>query len=142
MTSRQEDIQLITTSAQLRSIASPRRLQIIRALEQIREGSVKEIAAQVGAKKESVYYHVHALVKSGIIVVHGQRSTNRRDEAVYRLKAKSVEIHPRHLSKAYLEAMKKSDAAASPDLIGQFGVGFYSSFVVADQVTVITPARR
>ncbi len=105
MASRQEETQLITTSAQLRSIASPRRLQIIRALEQIREGSVKEIAAQVGAKKESVYYHVHALVKSGIIVLHARRSTNRRDEAIYRLKSKSVEIHPRHLSKAYLEAM-------------------------------------
>ena len=30
------------------------------------------------------------------------------------------------------------DAAASQDLIGQFGVGFYSAFMVADKVTMVT----
>jgi molecular chaperone HtpG len=38
-----------------------------------------------------------------------------------------------------LARMKESqDAAASRDLIGQFGVGFYSSFMVADKVTLVT----
>jgi molecular chaperone HtpG len=38
-----------------------------------------------------------------------------------------------------LQKMKESnDAAASRDLIGQFGVGFYSSFMVADRVTLLT----
>ncbi len=38
-----------------------------------------------------------------------------------------------------LQKMKESnDALASKDLIGQFGVGFYSSFMVADQVTLLT----
>ncbi|QXU52855.1 molecular chaperone HtpG [Rhodococcus sp. LW-XY12] len=30
------------------------------------------------------------------------------------------------------------DAAASEELIGQFGIGFYSSFMVADKVTLVT----
>jgi molecular chaperone HtpG len=39
----------------------------------------------------------------------------------------------------FLHKMKESkDAAASQDLIGQFGVGFYSSFMVADKVTLLT----
>ncbi|WP_007515285.1 molecular chaperone HtpG [Pseudofrankia saprophytica] len=33
---------------------------------------------------------------------------------------------------------ESSDAAASSDLIGQFGVGFYSTFMVADKVTLLT----
>ena len=38
-----------------------------------------------------------------------------------------------------LRKLKESqDAAASSDLIGQFGVGFYSTFMVADKVTLVT----
>ncbi|NGO67258.1 molecular chaperone HtpG [Streptomyces boncukensis] len=36
------------------------------------------------------------------------------------------------------EASENKDAAASADLIGSFGVGFYSSFMVADKVTLVT----
>src|SRR3954471_21850419 len=39
----------------------------------------------------------------------------------------------------FLRKLKESkDSAASQDLIGQFGVGFYSSFMVADHVTLVT----
>ncbi|MEV0393605.1 molecular chaperone HtpG [Polymorphospora rubra] len=39
----------------------------------------------------------------------------------------------------FLRKLKDTkDAAASKDLIGQFGVGFYSSFMVADKVTLLT----
>ncbi|ABW12789.1 heat shock protein Hsp90 [Parafrankia sp. EAN1pec] len=36
------------------------------------------------------------------------------------------------------KAKESKDAAASLDLIGQFGVGFYSTFMVADKVTLLT----
>lgn len=41
---------------------------------------------------------------------------------------------------AFLEALEKSKSqeTLAPELIGQFGVGFYSSFIVADTVTVIS----
>ncbi|HEX8911931.1 MAG TPA: molecular chaperone HtpG [Humisphaera sp.] len=41
-------------------------------------------------------------------------------------------------TRAFLENLKKAEAKDRPELIGQFGVGFYASFMVADRVTVIS----
>ncbi len=41
-------------------------------------------------------------------------------------------------TKNFLEALRQSDKAGDLEFIGQFGVGFYSSFMVADKVALIT----
>ncbi len=41
-------------------------------------------------------------------------------------------------SRGFIEAMKMSDNEKTPELIGQFGVGFYSTFMVADRVEVLS----
>src|SRR6516164_2943579 len=41
-------------------------------------------------------------------------------------------------TRAFLENLQKAEAKERPDLIGQFGVGFYSAFMVADKVTVVS----
>ncbi len=43
-------------------------------------------------------------------------------------------------TKAFLETAREAKGKATPDLIGQFGVGFYSAFMVADLVTVVSRA--
>jgi molecular chaperone HtpG len=43
-------------------------------------------------------------------------------------------------TRAFLDNLKSADASSRPDLIGQFGVGFYSAFMVSDQVTVVSRA--
>lgn len=44
-------------------------------------------------------------------------------------------------SKEFLKKLAEGDAAAG-SIIGQFGVGFYSAFMVADKVEVFTRSRR
>ncbi len=41
-------------------------------------------------------------------------------------------------TKHFLENLKGNKEELPPELIGQFGVGFYSAFMVADEVTLIT----
>jgi molecular chaperone HtpG len=41
-------------------------------------------------------------------------------------------------TREFLDSLKAADAKERPELIGQFGVGFYASFMVADKVTVIS----
>jgi len=44
-------------------------------------------------------------------------------------------------TKAFAQALKEKKQTNLPELIGQFGVGFYSAFMVAEEVTVITLRR-
>ncbi len=41
-------------------------------------------------------------------------------------------------TRRFLETLKDKQGALAPELIGQFGVGFYSAFMVADRVTLTT----
>lgn len=41
-------------------------------------------------------------------------------------------------TRAFLDAMHHDGSTNNPELIGQFGVGFYSAFMVAEQVTLVT----
>jgi len=41
-------------------------------------------------------------------------------------------------TRRFMEEIKKGNSSDNPELIGQFGVGFYSAFMVADKVTLKT----
>jgi molecular chaperone HtpG len=41
-------------------------------------------------------------------------------------------------TREFLRAVREAKAASAPELIGQFGVGFYSSFMVSDRIEVVT----
>ena len=43
-------------------------------------------------------------------------------------------------TKSFLEKVKEAGSVADTELIGQFGVGFYSAFMVAEKVTLLTRA--
>src|SRR6476469_10445431 len=41
-------------------------------------------------------------------------------------------------TRAFMETLQQQEGKARPELIGQFGVGFYSAFMAADRVTVLS----
>lgn len=43
-------------------------------------------------------------------------------------------------TKSFLEKLKEKDSVNDDELIGQFGVGFYSAFMISDKITLITRA--
>ncbi len=55
----------------------------------------------------------------------------------------NIGVIARSGAKAFIQAMKdKPDGAAVHDVIGQFGVGFYSVFMVADKVRVVSRSHH
>lgn len=45
-------------------------------------------------------------------------------------------------SKAFVEKLEGDSTSARDNIIGQFGVGFYSSFMVSDKTTVFSQSAR
>lgn len=45
-------------------------------------------------------------------------------------------------SKSFIEEIKKQGAEQASSIIGQFGVGFYSAFMVADRIEVYTKSSK
>jgi molecular chaperone HtpG len=67
------------------------------------------------------------------LAVHDNGIGMSRDEVV-----ENLGTIARSGTREFLTAVREAKAAAAPELIGQFGVGFYSSFMVAERITVLT----
>jgi molecular chaperone HtpG len=71
--------------------------------------------------------------EAGTLTVRDNGIGMTRDEAV---EALGTIAHSG--TKEFMNMLESREVKDNPELIGQFGVGFYSAFMVADQVTVIT----
>nr|WP_320051300.1 molecular chaperone HtpG [uncultured Desulfuromonas sp.] len=71
--------------------------------------------------------------EAGTLTIRDNGIGMTRDEAV---EALGTIAHSG--TKEFIKMLESREVENNPELIGQFGVGFYSSFMVADQVTVIT----
>jgi molecular chaperone HtpG len=70
-----------------------------------------------------------------------ERTLTVRDNGIGMSRAEVVELIgtiARSGTAELLRSLKDSQNAAAKELIGQFGVGFYSCFMVADRVTLVT----
>ncbi|MDY6821449.1 MAG: molecular chaperone HtpG [Deferribacterota bacterium] len=77
--------------------------------------------------------NIKADSKNRVLIVSDNGIGMTKDEAINNL---GTLAHSG--SKQYLEAIKNKEFDKIPELIGQFGVGFYAAFMVADKVEVIS----
>ncbi|MBK7403963.1 MAG: helix-turn-helix transcriptional regulator [Phycisphaerales bacterium] len=77
---------------QIAALASPARQEIVDAVEAGGPCSVGQIAELLGRRQDGLYYHVRHLLKVGLLVEVDKRPTARRDEAVYDVAARPMQI--------------------------------------------------
>src|SRR5258708_36783471 len=70
-------------SEQLASLASPARSEVFVAIRSLRKASIREVAEYMRRSPESLYYHINALLKAGLIQETDKRPTKRKPEAIY-----------------------------------------------------------
>ncbi|CDI76607.1 heat shock protein 90, putative [Eimeria praecox] len=107
------------------------KLRFLQASEQQQEGKEQQQQQQQQRGKLRVILRANPTDKTFIIEDNGVGMS--RDELV-----KNLGTIARSGS---LEFLKNAGPDASKDIIGQFGVGFYSSFVVSERVEVYTRCR-
>lgn len=100
----------ISDPAQVRALVSPSRHHILRALSSVGPATVRSLAEHLGRSAESLYYHLRALEKVGLIVDKTPASSSA-GEAVYDTPARMIVTDPKVSKPAYLAAYRKSASA-------------------------------
>ena len=70
---------------------------------------------------------------NGVLIVSDNGSGMTKDDAI-----KELGTIAHSGTKEFVTALQSKEVKDNPELIGQFGVGFYSIFMVADKVTVVS----
>lgn len=77
---------------QIAALASPARQEIVDAVEASGPSSVGQIAELLGRPQDGLYYHVRQLLRVGLLVEVDTRPTARREEAVYDVASRPLQI--------------------------------------------------
>lgn len=78
---------------QIAALASPARQELVDGLQALGPVSIAELARSLGRAPDSLYYHVRALSKVGLVVQAGTRTAGPRPEALYDVPGKLALDH-------------------------------------------------
>lgn len=78
---------------QIAALASPARQELVDGLQAAGPCSIAELARSLGRAPDSLYYHVRALLKVGLVVQTGSRTDGSRPEALYDVPGKLALDH-------------------------------------------------
>jgi len=101
------------------------------ALDKLRLESLKE--QDLSADTDDLHIEIRADAKARTLTVRDNGIGMSRDEVV-----DLIGTIAKSGTASLLEKLKQAKDAAASTLIGQFGVGFYSAFMVADKVSLVT----
>lgn len=104
------------------------------ALEKVRQ--LMSIGKQVRDEGQELEIRISAVEESRQLIVEDFGCGMSKEELVDNLGTIA-----RSGTQGFLETMKKSGKTDLQNIIGQFGVGFYSVFMVADSVTVYSQSH-
>ena len=99
---------LIREPAQLRTLSSPVRQEILDALAAAGESSIAEVAVLLGRKPHALYYHLRALERVGLVRRAGIRRNGKSDAALYAVPAPRMMIEYRLGSGAFAKDIAKT----------------------------------
>src|SRR5262245_10351278 len=99
---------LIRQPAQLRSLSSPVRQEILDALAAAGERTIAELAAALGRRPQALYYHLEALERVGLVRRSGIRRNGKSDAALYAVPAPRMMIDYRLGTGSFLADMSKA----------------------------------
>ena len=102
------DKELKLTSKQLDCLCSPVRVNLYEAIRRRKLASVAELAADMQKTVHSLYYHLRALTKVGLIRIREHRRVGKRDEAIYEAISDRLVIDKDNSNRAYVEGLIKT----------------------------------
>ena len=101
------------------------------ALDKRRFEAVKDPALLDGDTELHIFIESNAAERT--LTIHDNGIGMSREEVI-----ENIGTIAKSGTREFLARMKASNESMSSELIGQFGIGFYSSFMVADRVTLVT----
>ena len=101
------------------------------AIDRARYESLTNAAVQESDREWTI--RITADKEKGTLTVSDNGIGMTKDEAV-----EALGTIARSGTREFLQTLQGKEIKDNPELIGQFGVGFYSSFMVADRITVLS----
>jgi DNA-binding transcriptional ArsR family regulator len=117
---------------QLAAMASARRQDIVDRLAAAGALSVKELAAQLGARPPALYHHLEKLLVVGLIEEAGSRTVRRKREQLYAARAPRMRMARALAEGAHPELMEAIVASLTRQMDRDFRTGMASPARRAD----------
>lgn len=93
--------------SEMAAVVFPIRQEILDVLAGMKRASVAEIAETLGAAPDSLYYHVKALVRCGLVLRAGERGEGRRREALFQTVSANMRLRYEPSSPANVRGVGK-----------------------------------